>query len=78
LAAVYVIRLDDLARDYHARTTAAALAQMQGVQVDVPGWDDIIDRFDTELAAPLDGELRTFEPGSDTRTIRLRALGLQQ
>ncbi|MET8908390.1 hypothetical protein [Micromonospora sp. NPDC004551] len=76
LAVVYVLRLEDLARDVHAHTIAGAIAQALGVQQvagDLADWDVVKARFDTELAAPPAGEA----PQDDSaRGIKLRALGV--
>jgi len=76
LAVAYVLRLEDLARDVHAHTVAACLAQalgMQQVAGDRADWDLVKARFDAELAAPPAGE----GPHDDSpRGIKLRALGV--
>ena len=76
LAVAYVLRLEDLARDVHAHTVAAAIAQALGVpQVagDRADWELVRTRFDVELAAAPAGE----GPRDDSpRGIKLRVLGV--
>lgn len=65
----YVLRLDDLARDHHAHTIAAALGNGS-----VPSWDVVKAAFDEDLAEPPEGERTDHDRSS--RGIRLRALGM--
>lgn len=76
LAVAYTLRLEDLARDVHAHTIAAGIAQALGMQQvggDRADWDAVKAAFDADLAAPPAGE----EVRDDSaRGIRLRALGV--
>ncbi|WP_435589574.1 hypothetical protein [Micromonospora aurantiaca (nom. illeg.)] len=77
LAVAYVLRLDDLARDVHAHTVGAAVAQALGgrqVGGDRADWETAKALFDAELAADPGGR---GDPGDDSpRAIKLRALGV--
>ncbi|MEV7264712.1 hypothetical protein AB0N38_14280 [Micromonospora aurantiaca] len=77
LAVAYVLRLEDLARDVHAHTVGAAIAQALGgrqVAGDRADWVTAKNRFDAELAAVPGGE---GDPDDDSpRAIKLRALGV--
>jgi hypothetical protein len=78
LAVAYVLRLEDLARDVHAHTVAAGIAQalgMQQVAGDRADWDAVKARFDRELAAPPAGEAAARD--NSPRGIKLRALGVR-
>ncbi|MEU7174660.1 MULTISPECIES: hypothetical protein [Micromonospora] len=76
LAVAYVLRLEDLARDVHAHTVGAVIAQALGAQQvagDRADWGEAKARFDAALAAPPAGE----GPRDDSaRGIKLRALGV--
>jgi hypothetical protein len=71
-----VLRLEDLARDVHAHTMAAGIAQALGMQQtggDRADFETVKAAFDEQLAAPPAGEsTRDDSP----RGIRLRALGV--
>lgn len=72
----YTIELDNLARDVHAHTVAAAIAAALGADVQVPDWDTVRAVFDEDLAAPPEPG-RPAEPVVDTpKAIKMRALGL--
>ncbi len=76
LAVAYTLRLEDLARDVHAHTVAAAMAQAFGAQQVAGGradWDAVKAQFDVDLAAPPPGE---GVRDDSARGIRLRALGV--
>ncbi|MGW3608938.1 hypothetical protein ACWD6N_03465 [Micromonospora sp. NPDC005163] len=72
----YTLRLEDLARDVHAHTIAAAMAAAFGVQQvagDRADWDAVKAGFDVALAAPPAGQGgRDNSPGG----IKRRALGV--
>ena len=74
LAAVYVLRLEDLAADRHAAVIAEQLgAALGGQPRPVPTWDETVAAFNTDLAEPPP-EYRAMD--RSTRGIRLRALGV--
>ena len=77
LAVAYVLRLEDLARDVHAHTVGAAIAEAFGLRQvagDAATWDLVKRSFDVELAAPPAGETDTRD--DSPRGIKLRALGV--
>ncbi|MBM0275092.1 hypothetical protein [Micromonospora tarensis] len=74
----YTLRLEDLARDVHAHTIAAAIGAAFGAQQvagDRADWDTVKAAFDVALAAPP----AAGEPGGrddSPRGIKLRVLGV--
>lgn len=78
LAVAYVIRLEDLARDVQALTTAAATALALGADVALPEWEDSRARFDAALSAPPAAEARPerMNATDEMKAIKMRALSL--
>lgn len=71
LAAVYVLRLDDLARDHQTHSLAAAVRGQAP-----PDWDMVRAAFDADLAEPPPEALAERDQDRSTRRIKLRALGI--
>lgn len=69
LAVAYVLQLEDLSRDFHARTIAAAIGQTT-----MPSWVEVQADFDAALAGPV-GE-RTTVRDDTGRGVKLRVLGV--
>lgn len=66
---MYVLRLDDLAREYHTRALVAAVRGQP-----TPEWDAVKTAFDADLAEPPEDVLADRD--HSVKRIKLRALGL--